>query len=357
MKLLYATSLVYPSTRANRVQVRAMAKAFAKHLGKNFYIGVRKAPEGEFGTAQTVLMPGSQKSVVLGLRYAFLVCRIRPSHIFLREERLLFWIYIWLSLFCIQKPKLIFSAHSIPDTQDRYFNFAINRVDKLVVLTSHAKNALTEKGVDGKKIIVLPDGVEDRFLELLQTKEEARALVGIPQKGRFVVYNGHYYPWKGAHTLADAARLLPPEWDVYFVGGLPEMVEDFKKRYADESRLHFMGYQPYDDIPLWLRAGDVLVLPNSDTESISTLYTSPLKMIEFMAVGGNIVASRLPSLQDMLSEKEAIFFKPENPQDLAEKIVEAYADDKKEKRMNAAKKKASGLTWDMRAKKFLDFVA
>ena len=58
---------------------------------------------------------------------------------------------------------------------------------------------------------------------------------------------------------------------------------------------------------------DVLVLPNSAKDKMN-LYTSPIKMFEYMASKRPIVASSLPSIKEILSDQDnAILFNPNDP--------------------------------------------
>ena len=57
----------------------------------------------------------------------------------------------------------------------------------------------------------------------------------------------------------------------------------------------------------------MLVLPNP-ASAISSAFTSPLKLFEYMASGRPIVASDLPSLREVLRDGEnALLVAPGNP--------------------------------------------
>ena len=106
-----------------------------------------------------------------------------------------------------------------------------------------------------------------------------------------------------------------------------------------------------------MKAADVLVLPNSGKEKISRIYTSPLKMFEYMAAGVPIVASDLPSIREVLSEKTAFLFEADDARDLAEKI-EMVLENKEGagERARKALKEVKKYNWEERAGKILDFV-
>jgi glycosyltransferase involved in cell wall biosynthesis len=176
-----------------------------------------------------------------------------------------------------------------------------------------------------------------------------------------VAYTGHLYAWKGAHTLARAAGLLPPDVRVCIVGGTPADVEAFRRFLAQNElqRVRLVGYVPPGEVPLWLAAADVLALPNSAGEAISARYTSPLKLFEYMAAGRGIVASDLPSLREVLEDgANARLVAPDSPADLARGLLELLDDPALAERLGArAQADVAGRTWDSRARAVLDFIA
>ena len=117
------------------------------------------------------------------------------------------------------------------------------------------------------------------------------------------------------------------------------------------------GFRDHSDLP-WLLAGaDVLVLPNTAKDENSKFFTSPLKLFEYMAASRPIVASSLPSLREILNEKNAVFFEPDNPKSLASAVESLLDNDSLSIRLaDNARSDVRGYTWDERAKKIITFL-
>ena len=178
-----------------------------------------------------------------------------------------------------------------------------------------------------------------------------RQRIGLPFEKKIALYSGHLFDWKGVYVLAEAARLLPPPWQVVFVGGVPEHVERFRK-YAAARRLSNVTVIPHQQrelVPYFLGAADVLVVPNSARTDRSRLYTSPLKLFEYLASSRPVVASCLPSIREVVSEREVVFVKPDDPTDLARGIRIAGENDQSA-RTRAAQQIAQYHSWANRAK-------
>jgi glycosyltransferase involved in cell wall biosynthesis len=183
----------------------------------------------------------------------------------------------------------------------------------------------------------------------------------LPPEARVVVYTGHLYRWKGAHTLALASRNLPPDAVVCIVGGTPADVVAFRDFLAREQLTHVRlpGYVPPSEVPLWLAAADVLALPNSGTSAISARYTSPLKLFEYMAARRPIVASDLPSLREVLVHgQNAFLVPPDHPAALAAGLRTVLGESALAERLaERAGQDVVGRTWDARAQAIIHFAA
>jgi len=212
-----------------------------------------------------------------------------------------------------------YEMHDFPERKKWLYKLLFSRVRRIISTNNWKADEIHKRfRILKEKILVEPNAADLSEYEHLPTRKEARATLNVPD-GALAVYTGHLYAWKGVDTLAEAARLMP-EVMVYIVGGTEERVEKFRAKYRDVSNVRIIGHRPHAEIGLWQRAADVLVLPNTANEEISARYTSPMKLFEYMASGTPIVASKLPSIEEITEDKRAVLVEPDSPQALAEGI-------------------------------------
>ncbi len=374
MKLIYATSISYPSTLANRIQTLAMAREFRRLLGDDFILGGKnltvlataKAKGSQDGQGSqvdeygTVVSFGISKSFILGWKYASLAKRFGATHIYCREHRLLAFIQLYNALFFRRPLAYYFEAHDMPARGLRLFVKTLRRCAGVVAITRGLKEALIEVGIDRRSILVAPDGIDlARFgaTGVYTDTASARMKLGLLETASVALYAGHLYAWKGADTLAEAAKILGNAVQCVFVGGKERDIAEFKARHRDAENVILTGPKPHADIPACLAAADVLILPNSAKEDISRLYTSPMKMFEYMASGKPIVASDLPSIREVLGPHNAVLCAPDDPKSLAAAIRSVLADPAAaQKRAAQAAADVKAYTWEKRAGNVLGFM-
>ena len=120
--------------------------------------------------------------------------------------------------------------------------------------------------------------------------------------------------------------------------------------------LGYTDYKEYSQIPYYLKAADVLVLPNSAQDKKSK-HTSPLKLFEYMSSSTPIIASDLKNFREILNDQNAIFFKSDNSQDLAEKIQIILNNENLAQNISQqAFQDVKNYTWQIRAEKIIEFI-
>lgn len=229
---------------------------------------------------------------------------------------------------------------------------------RFFVLTSFIRENIRSFGVSAP-IAVSPDAVDLEVFGRPCEKKHARETLNLPADSFLCVYAGHLYAWKGIGTILDAAKLLPQDVLLYLVGGTDADISNLKFQILNLkiTNITIVGRKPYAEIPLWLCAADVLLLPNSAREAISREYTSPMKMFEYMASNRPIVASRLPSLTEILNDENAELVEADNPGAFAEGILRLKNDSERWRRIaEQARKNVVSYTWDAKSKAMLSAI-
>lgn len=206
-----------------------------------------------------------------------------------------------------------------------------------------------------RDVAVEHDAVDGGLAEALPSRAEARRTLGLEPDQPVVLYAGGLLRWKGVDVLVDAAqdpRLAGAL--VLIAGGMDKDTEALRARARGAANVRIDGFRPAAEIPTYLAAADVGVVPNRATPRISSHYTSPLKVFEALGAGLPLVVSDLPSLRDVLDEHTASFVLPEDPGALAG-ALSALLDDEalRGARSAAGRARVAHHTWTARAERIL----
>ena len=245
----------------------------------------------------------------------------------------------------------ISEVHTLPKKIGYLRRRLLNRAKEIIVLTDFLKNALLRSGIGADKISVLPDAVDLEEFDIDVSKETAREKLKLPLNKKIILYTGSFflYGWKGVDVLLESAKMLSGNYLFVLVGGHSWELNKIRKQYELKNVI-LVPYVHHAIIPFYLKSADILVIPNKSGDEISEKYTSPLKLFEYMASKRPIICSDLPSLREILTEKEALFFKPDNSRDLV-RVLLGNIDNLAllQKTADYAFKKVQKYTWENRA--------
>ncbi|MDQ5970936.1 MAG: hypothetical protein QG603_713 [Patescibacteria group bacterium] len=371
IKFYYIANYRFPSERAHSIQVAENCQAFADlgyelvllvpqrrtSIQKDFFefYGLKK----NFSIRKIFCLDLLDKfpnrftfwlqNITFNLSILFTLRHQKYSIIYSRD----FLNVIFLALL---GRELVFEVHNISAHVGFLRNKLFNKV-RYVVISHGLKEALIKIGIDSNKILVAPDGVNtDKFLiNSTVEKNDLKKKFHWPLDQKIILYTGQLYEWKGVDVLLAAASSLLG-YQVCIVGGSVDQIDQLKKKFQADN-IFFMGQQAYSDLPLFLQAADCLVLPNSSKEKISKYYTSPMKLFEYLSSGAPIVAADLPSIREIVSEKEVYFFEADNFQSLAQSVESVFVDPVVTKiKTLASKKKAEEFSWKHRVDKISKFL-
>lgn len=266
----------------------------------------------------------------------------------------------WTSVFLSRKvfSEILMYYKSSVDLVNRWCFAKINGF--IFTTRSVMDQTQSDYGVKVERMLYAPCAVNFGRFGIETSREEARAKLGLPKDGCIILYAGHLFSSKGVDTLLEASQFLAKDGKVYFAGGTDEDINSFKIK-AEKLKVKnvvIVGRRGHEEIPWWLRAADILVIPNTAKEDAAKYESSPSKLFEYMASGRPIVASDVPAIRDVFDESMGYFFEPDNAASLAATIqqvlVDRYSAEEKGKR---ARIEARNYSWEARAasiKRFME---
>jgi len=169
-----------------------------------------------------------------------------------------------------------------------------------------------------------------------------------------VAYAGHLYAWKGVDLLLSALAVTPAARGLIIGGHHKEpdlgRLQALAASLGIGNRVTFTGLVEPARVAELLRRADILALPNP-ASAISTRFTSPLKLFEYMAAGRPIVASDLPAIREVLHDGvDALLVAPGDPAAIAAAIERLRSDPALASKLAAAARAAvPEYSWDRRA--------
>lgn len=199
-----------------------------------------------------------------------------------------------------------------PALQRLYLSFftalSCRRARRVIAISESTKADVCRLfDVSGERVDVAYPGVDPRFRPLPPADVAAfRTRAGLPEK--FILYLGTLEPRKNLGALIDAfARLrsLVPHLHLILAGAKGWFYESLFRqveRLGLRGRVHFPGYIPADELPLWYNACAVFVYPSS-------FEGFGMPVVEALACARPVITSNVSSLPEAGGEA-AMFTAP-----------------------------------------------
>jgi glycosyltransferase involved in cell wall biosynthesis len=201
----------------------------------------------------------------------------------------------------------------------------ILRAADAIVVTSHdyaASSFLAPRLPElERKLVAIPGGVDLQAFTPEGERGAARSQFGLAERPTvgFLARLDRAHYFKGLHVLIEALAQIPEA--ALMVGGDGEWRAEYEAQARTRlgDRAHFVGDVPDAALPAFYRAADALALPSIDrTEAFG------LVLLEALACGTPVVASRLPGVRTLVDDGRTGFLvDPGDALDLAAKLARA----------------------------------
>ncbi len=200
-----------------------------------------------------------------------------------------------------------------------------NKAPHIIVVSSPLKKIVMEYGVPEEKITVLPNGTDvERFNPALDVSNLRKEL---NIEGKTVIgFVGILRRWHNIDKLIDILEevdLKKQNAVMLFLGDGPSYQE--LKEYNDEKgnteTIKFLGRIAHSEIQRYVALMDIAVSPHA------TPYSSPMKILEYMAMEKAVLAPDMPNITDLIEHsKTGVLFKSDDANALKKELVELIQD-------------------------------
>ena len=181
---------------------------------------------------------------------------------------------------------------------------ALTRSDRIVVLSDFSRRLLRETHPKvTAPVVAIPGGVDLGHFCPPHNRMALREKLNLPTSSLLLLTVRDLEQRMGIDTLLRALTQLPQNRPFYcLVGGtgpLRGFLEELSGRLGLKDRVHFLGYVPDDELPLYYQAADVFVLPTRSHEGFG------LVTVEALASGTPVVGTPAGATPEILAPLDA----------------------------------------------------
>ncbi|MDW8298761.1 MAG: glycosyltransferase family 4 protein [Anaerolineae bacterium] len=218
----------------------------------------------------------------------------------------------------------------------------------LVAVNQTLYQHLIADGLSADKLVVVPNGIDENLFRADLDGTPIRARYSIPPDSVVIGFVGSFQPYHRVDLLLRAfAQLDNARARLLLVGQGITSAESqaLAAQLGVAQRTIFTGAVPYAQVPSYLAAADIAVMPAAN------VYGNPMKIYEYMAMGKAVVAPDQPTITEIVTHGEnAYLFAREDVSAMATALQTLIADAALRGKLSAqGRRLAAQHTWRKRA--------
>ncbi len=221
----------------------------------------------------------------------------------------------------------------------------LQQADRVLSVSPALATELVAAGVPAANVSVLGNGADVPAFRAARAAPKPAPLRGRPT----LVFIGSLKPWHGIDFLlrAFAALRAHRPCGLWIVGDGPEREAIAKARAAFPADIVHEGDVAHERIPSVLQAADIVVAPYP---AAAPAYFSPLKLVEALAAGRPVLASKVPCVLDTLAGQRPLgLFAPDDVVDFVEAAERVLAAGPEAARHGIDPHAIAALDWSAKA--------
>lgn len=191
---------------------------------------------------------------------------------------------------------------------------------RTIVVSTPLKDYLKSIGVPANKCLIMPNGANPERFSPRPKNFTLLSDLGIPKNNFVIGFTGIMRTWHGLDLLLSAVAKIKKAGaniSLLIVGDGPyrrKLVENIKE-FGLEGTVYITGIIPHGLVPEYISLFDVAVSP------MATFYASPMKVLEYMALGKPVIVPATPNFIDIIDDGiNGLTFKDGNTHSLESRL-------------------------------------
>jgi glycosyltransferase involved in cell wall biosynthesis len=180
--------------------------------------------------------------------------------------------------------------------------------DKVISINEGLREYTIHMGATEEKTEVIRAGVDlERFVS--NGRDEVRKKYGILDDDIVLFFMGWLYDFSGLKEVAlELARCDNNHIKLLVVGkgDLWDALQKIKNENELEKNLIIIDWIPYEDVPKYLSASDICILPAHNNDIMRNIV--PIKMYEYMAAKKPVIATRIYGIMKEFGDNNGVLY-------------------------------------------------
>jgi glycosyltransferase involved in cell wall biosynthesis len=232
-----------------------------------------------------------------------------------------------ISILILRRKKFIVTFHhsntkAFLEAHKRIMGFVLKKADRFIVVSHQQEKAFRDIFPNISSIQVIPNGYDPNIFRPLNKSQSCKKL-NLPEETRIILNIANLEEYKGQkYLIRSMEKILVSKRDVmlYIVGKgtlLKELQSQIGNSLFKDSIILAGGNKPAEEIPLWMNACDIFVLPSLNEGN-------PTVMFEALGCGKPFVGTKVGGIPEIIiNAKLGFLVEPTDVDGMAKAILRA----------------------------------
>lgn len=200
---------------------------------------------------------------------------------------------------------------------------ALRKSDRVLANCERLKDYVLRMGAPNGRTGVVSEGIDLARFEPTVDGNKMRERFGLNNEDLVLFFMGWLYSFSGLKEVAwDLCKMENRKVKLLIVGkgDRYEELEKMSRTPELKGRLLLAGEWPYLEMPSFVAASDICLLPAYQDEKVMQ-HIVPIKVYEYLAMGKPVVSTRLPGVVAEFGEGNGVVY-VDRPEDVVAKAIE-----------------------------------